>query len=455
MSRFALLASGLSGLLALVGCGDDGAARIPDAPPLPDGPDVIPSGPVNVTTLARCCIVTPLTPQAGVVVVAVQPDGSVGDSGTSDAEGKVTLDDVQEGATIAALYPEDADNRTQLSTIGGVKPGDELTFGDNYFRPDAMGTSPGGVTLQVPALPGLSSYEVLSPCGYFYGGASASMTVSTYEHCQTPTAPLALVAFGNDGPLASGFLPAAPFTDGAVATLSEWVPNTDVAISISGLDERTYLDLYGVAAYPLMPYDFYVDGDGEGSSYAGTVAMPATAPRTYALARLGRDGLPGRQRAFRAGSSPIALTAPALPWLAGVVVSADAGQAVWLQTPGTSDATVLRMMWYRPGGDEGYRYYFWNAILPPGTGKLDLDVPSPALQAFLPAPGDRVYLEVSLIDLASTADYDAVRAVPEWLATDPEAAVAAGDETTAALSYTADGGEGFAAVSARTAPRRR
>ncbi|MCX5744376.1 MAG: hypothetical protein NT062_17950, partial [Proteobacteria bacterium] len=163
--------SGLcSALFILVGCSDDPIKHLPDGPPAIDAPIGAPDAPsaaVTVTTLARCCTELPGTPQAAVPVAVIQPDGSLGEMAVTGADGKVTFHDVRSGATITAFYPENATFETTYVTMAGVKPGDDLTFGDHYYQPPLTTGTPGTATLSYPAFANAVHYQMYTTCGFF------------------------------------------------------------------------------------------------------------------------------------------------------------------------------------------------------------------------------------------------------------------------------------------------
>ena len=52
-------------------------------------------------------VVAPDTPKGNILVVGVNADGTLAGTATTDAAGKATLT-IREGATVTAIYPEDA-----------------------------------------------------------------------------------------------------------------------------------------------------------------------------------------------------------------------------------------------------------------------------------------------------------------------------------------------------------
>ncbi len=445
MRRFASIASGL--FACVTGCGDDGVHHLPDAPAADDaGIDAPVAGTVNITTNVRCCDLAPGTAQAGVRVIVTGRNNAVGATAMTDAQGKASVA-VHAGDSVTAVYPEDVPNlRTRLTTIAGVKPGDNLTFGDAYWVPPATGVD-GQLNVSWPAVTGANYYEVYTPCGsYFAGSATTTATIPLSAYCQTATAPIVFVAHDNNGLIvATSYLPAAPFTPGTLPAIT-WTPVTpSYAVSVSGLDAAIN-QVYLSSGVTFPSQITIANGDYPTiTAGAGTLsfAIPAGAQRAYGSMDLRRNGTRGRQTYMKAGAASAAFAAPTMPWLTGLAASPGDVQAVWLQTAGTYDAATLRFNWSHSVAVETH-YFDWNVILPPGVTSLNIGTPPAELAPYLPATTDDLGSDLVLVDLASATGYDALRALPEGRIMNPEAAVRAGDETAASVS-SFDGGEGFAA----------
>jgi hypothetical protein len=444
MSRFTAVASSLFAVAA--GCGDDGHFIPPDAgddaPPMVDAR---PSGAVTVTTMVRCCTVTPGTPQAGVTVAVAQPDGTLGETGVTDAAGQVSFANVQLGASITAIYPEDAYGTTDISTIAGVKPGDTLTFGENYYQPDIADAAPtGSVTFNYPH--SYYYYQVYGPCSVV-GSHSASASLSRRPGCDPATAAITLQAYDNNmNKVATAYLPAADFSGETPVTVESWSPDrTDFEVSMTGMTPPMSVGFEVVAPYPNARLYNYADvGEPTNGTASTMLTAPTTAPAIKTFAYVERGRLEGDQRVYVSGTSPVTFAAPTLPWLSAAIVNVKTGKAGWYQTEGTADGAVFHLEWNRwDDAAETSHYYRWNLVLPPGVTELELESPVPALAAVLPEIVDDVYApEVRLIDLSSTADYDAFRQLPEWRMTDVPSSILAGHEAMASESISADGGEG-------------
>lgn len=447
MRRFTTLVSGL--FACVTGCGDDGVHHLADAPVAPDaGIDAIATGTANVTAKIRCCAAPAGGPQEGVRVVVVHRDHTVGATAVTDASGKASVA-VQTGDAVTAVYPEDTvSNTTKIATFVGVKPGDNLTFGDAFDYAAPMLGTPGQLNVSWPAMAGAGYYYVFTPCGQFYGdGASLGATVNLYDYCQTPTAPMVFVAYDSAGViLASSYLPDAPFAPGTLPAIT-WTPITapNYALSVSGLDAAiSQLSFTAMVQYPSQ---LLVGAQANPLITAGSATANLTAPasglRNYETMDLRRSGTQGRQHYAKSNAATAAFTAP-LPWINGIAVSPGDGQAVWLQTAGAYDAATLHFNWNRYDGKVTH-FSEWSVILPPGLTALDLGTPPAELAPYLPTAVDNLGTSLVLVDLAAAANYDAIRALPEWRVMTPDTAIHAGEEAAMGMSVF-DGGEGFAAA---------
>jgi hypothetical protein len=470
MRRFAGISASLFACVA--GCGDDGKHHQAADGPLAidartidgavDGAvDANPAGDVTVSTRARCCTVAPGTPVAAVSIVVVQPDGTLGVGGVTNASGTLTLHGVLPGASITAIYPPDVNQDIAIATTIGVKPGDHLTYGDGYYTIPTTGTA-GTMTVNVPVLAAATSYGVYTPCGYFSNAAGTwSTTVTQSATCQVPTGAMAAVAYDGTGAIiASAYLPAANFANDAVVDLPAWTTNTagNVTTSVSGL--LADVNSVQLASYAVLDVNIqlgqstYPTLAGGAASYA--VTLPSALPRTYGYGEFYRPSLDHQfsLKAAAVGGTTVTLTPPTVPWLTSGVLTFDAalGTASWQQTAGTYDAAVLRIGWSRPdmATPPVTHFYNWNVIVPPGVTSFDFGHVPAALAGYVPIATDAVAsTNVKLIDLSTTTGYDALRQIPEWQCVHPDGAVEAGDVPAADYS----GGEGYAGgIATRHAP---
>lgn len=452
MRRFASLASGLFACVA--GCGDDGGARkLPDAPVLDDAPppDMLAAGTVNITTMSRCCTVAPNTPQPGILVVAVDADGTVAGTATTDADGKASLS-IKEGATVTAIYPEDNEHDTDVHTYVGVKPDDNLTFGDGYYAVNTLVPegSNGSMTINWTAQTGATGYQIHTPCQTYGSTDAATLTYSATlaYYCQTPTAPIVVAAVDANGKvISSAYVPAAAFTVNAIVDIAanQWVAQTadNFVLSMSGIDAV----VTDARLRANADFDRYILSNSESltpenGAASATFSLPGTAPHLYAEARLRRNGNYGAQTYYKGSPSPYAFDAPKLPWISDrAIINPAQNRVLWFETAGTYDAAVLFLQWQRNESKTSH-YFNWTVILPPNVADFTLGTPPAELAAFLPSPKDFVDADLQLVDLSSAASYDAARALPEWRITSAFSAVVTGDEPAAGITSD-DGGEGF------------
>jgi hypothetical protein len=225
-------------------------------------------------------------------------------------------------------------------------------------------------------------------------------------------------------------------------TATPWVTETanNFTASVTGLSTLTVeSDFQFVADYHgLSAYDS--DYPDITSGAASSVFTASAADTGFVNLSLYRNGNWGNQSSLKRGASPLALTAPTLPWLGALV--ATGSQAVWLQTSGAAfDAEILRFDWrtsvlaHGGSGGNNTTYWHWNIILPPSTTSFAFPTPPPQLAAYLPSDSTDIdNISLQFVDLSSAADYDAVRALPEYRVTDLYNAVRSGDEPSGTAS---------------------
>ena len=399
-----------------------------DAPPPTD---------VEVTTYVRCCGMPPLTTQAGVTVVAIQPNSDVV-TAMSDAAGHVTLHDIQANATVYVGYPESDAGMTTLVTVFGVKPGDHLVFGEKYTGSwDAHGTD-GILTVNLPAYAGADGYRVTSGCSSIQG--SSPISVPIVARCQTPTSTFASIAYNFETPIATSYATNVPYTPGTTYDAGAWIPSTPITVSISGL--------VGVTSY----VDFQVGSVGTGvpdgtlgraiptnGSISSTLIAPRSAPANFAYATPEAGPSGTGMHEFSARLATNATTAqivdPGIPWVGEV--TGDGTTMSWSQTSGPYDAASVSLSWSRLGADAKNHTFAWWLILPSGVTSTE-DYPTlPAeLEPFAMRPTDNGLSgpTVTLVDFTEAANYDDARTLPEWVLTYPTEAATGGDVEGVAIA---------------------
>jgi hypothetical protein len=453
MRRFAGVASTLFSTLMLPACGG-GTEKLPDAGQLPDGAqtvDGVPVGPVTVTTHVLCCDADAGATLGKVPVVAINPDGRVAGMGDTDANGDITFDAVEAGASITAIYAADGGEGggAQLQTVAAVEPGDHLHFGEGYFRANQTAGVDGTLTINFPAVTNGYYYNVVGPCGG--AGVYAPETTSTlyaYSYCAPATADLVFLAYdSNFYLLQSAVLPDASMTTGTLS-LPAWTPAATVTTQMTGIPSPVndvYLGTYAVFDYGNAGNNFYIQPDG--GTAETSFAVPVNGARLTTYAEIYRDGPFGSQEhsiASAATATSVALPTRTMPWIGPVLASGIDSRVTWAQNGDGGDAQVGYVDWSRCDGGEGECTYFdWTILAPPGVDTFTWGTFPAALAEFLPTEADFVDGEVQAVDLSDVDGYAAMRALPIWTAECPSCAVAAGEHPQSAVSYSGDGGEGF------------
>lgn len=401
-----------------------------DAPPPTD---------VEVTTYVRCCGLPPLTAQAGVTVVAIQPNSDVVVA-VSDAAGHATLHDIQANATVYAGYPESDAATTNLVTMFGVKPGDHLVFGEKYAGLwDAHGTA-GTLTVNLPAYPGADSYRVTTGCSSIAGASPISVPI--VARCQTPTSTFASIAYDFETPIATSYATNVPYTPGTTHDAGPWIPLTPINVSITGFADVTTNVDFDVGSVGTAASDgtFGREVPTKGA-ITSTLSAPRSAPAIFLDAMPERAFGDTSTHEFIVRLAPDAITGqlvdPGIPSIGGV--TGDATTMSWSQTPGAYDEASVPLSWIRVDADSTRHTFVWTVILPSGVTSFEKYPTLPAeLDPFVMRPADvpdsfsGAY--ITLVDFTEAADYDGARTLPEWALTYPLNAATAGDVAGVAVA---------------------
>jgi|GEM_PF-2979856 len=457
--QLALVTTGLFACLAACEDGGDNGSQPPLNLPPPSGFDAAAPAPpdasipedapattkVNVTAVSRHY--EPLesqAPRAGVSVYAISTAGALVGTVTTGADGKASVE-LPTGGSVTAVYPKGTQsNRVTVVTYMGVKPGDNLTFGDHDTQHMATPGTEGQLTVQWPAVANATSYEVLSPC-YETSTTNLTTTLSLWEGCQKPVAPVALIAYdGSEHVIASVFLPAAVYTPGSTLaiTAEQWVSQAatpSYGVTVTGLVPAVQsVNISATGEFERLWFDRSAYGIEPNQGTATTAfSLPSAALNKHGMARLWRGDYDGRQYFWKAGAAPLSIDASGRPWVTTAAASAEDRLVQWLQSPGTAyDAATVQLHW-SPSDDTRVT---WRVLLPPDETLFDFKAFPPELADFLPNASTGFDVGLRLIDLSSANSYDDVRALPEWHVMDPEGAVRLGDEPSVAA---ADGGEGY------------
>lgn len=412
-----------------VGCGqvknhpDAGADAAIDAMPAPVKATVL-------TTLGDGA------PDTTAKLVFQDPDGNVVSDVMVDAMGGAQAM-LPRGGTVTAIRittDTSANLVASLTTISGVKPGDDLTLG---LKASATITNQGGqttMTATFPAASGATSYQFYTSCG-FSGLSTTSpaspVTLSFRDSCHGTTFDLLGVAFGGTVPqfvkltnvnyqsggsfnVPVGFIPMANFT----VNLTN-IPDVVSSMSVSRSTMIGNLPVYGA-------------GVGVGDPPAGGLTVPVTFPQNVGTRSelsifMSRPDAEHGQRhevhtATLGTSASVDLGTLQLPWFTGITPTLTG--ATWtMVAPG--DAPDGMMTRWSGGWIDGTRSVSiaWSVVQPAEmTGMTLPRLPAayamldPGQQTVAVTPGT---MTLYMADFDNLAGYDELRQMPETLLTQP------------------------------------
>jgi hypothetical protein len=453
-------------LVATGGACGGGNDTLPDGPPTFDGeplpPDAIPLGPVTVTTRTRCCAGESGALVEGIDVVLIDADGTARAPVATDADGVARFEDVARGAAVTAIYPAGKSNNTELVTVLGVAPNDEIELGEQFFSERAGQAGEGSISW--PAYKGAVNFNIVDPCGPRFAGDVTSIVVQMYEWCQVDVADIRVLALDvNYQVLASGRIDDAAYVPGAALALAEWTPAIAVTATATGVPASAQAEVFlwlrstfdGNSAWYSTTYVDHAAGTAE-----AVLPLPADGERIAASIdfRHARGTFGRQEHSVVVGGTATAagLAVRELPWVGDTTVDLAARTASWTQDGGGAyDGAVVDASYFRPDvdGGEGGISYGWKVLIPAGVTSWAWDEVPKALADLLPAPDDDVDFDLQIVDLSQADGYDGLRQIPEWISTCPSCAAETGELTAPAdVSYSYDGGEGFVAGARR--PRR-
>lgn len=379
------------------------------------------SGTVTVTTYNRCCTGESGTVVAGVDIVVVHADGSVGDTAVTSAAGEATLD-VVAGDSVTAVYRDVSGGA--LATFVAVKPGDHLQFGEDFSN---SGSQTGTMTVSWPVQPA-SQFTVTHPCGQEYTSGTA-LNVTLYQYSDCATTPFDALVIANDVADSSviarwGLLADVPWTNGGNASLSAWQSPSNFTLTATGIP-----GLVGNASLEVAPMigarqgpRASLSGTPTGGSLSGTRTWATGGDGIVATAFFQRPGLFGPQAVLEpvaANSTQWVIDDPVqLPWMGQVISNAAAREVTWISDgAGSYDTTLMFVRWSHYGTDGGFFDYEWTFILPAGIDGFQLPELPGTLMPYLPEDDDSLYVSGGLLDIAADPTYDDIRVRPEWVLT--------------------------------------
>ncbi len=406
-------------LLAVAACGE--VASFADATEGPDidgsaidadtKPDALATGDVTVTATHACCTTT--GPAAGVDVIVVAPDGTVGDTVQTGGDGKATVA-VTAGDSITTILHEGTEH--YLSTHLGVEPGDELRVGGDYRPSVARGT----MNVSWPAYGGANYYYVFSPCGTNYVGGTppATTTAVTFrDDCGLETFDIVVVAYGTSGVSGWQIRPGNTFSNGGAIAVGALQGTGTFGVSLSGIPpEVTYYsasasgrltgggEIYG-GSYGLAPVNGTVNGTFPWTTAAAGTVVRTSMNRPNFLSQRSRELLPPTATTYnRTSVEP-------LPWLDDNFIANFAARAVtWIQDGEQPyDGAAVFLEYYVASG-----YYRWMIVAPPGVTNLRVPTLPTAFAAHDLQGQPGYYSGATLFDRGDVEDYAGFRGVPIW-----------------------------------------
>lgn len=219
-------------LALLVGCGDDGVNKLPDAPLAPDDAsiDAPTTGAVTLT------IVQDGNPQVDIDVFFLAADNSLVAKVPTNAQGVATAT-MGLGGSVTVVDPFLTKSSTRdVRTFVGVKPGDNLRLTSGNTAAQNASTN---FTLTLPVDGAASSYEVHTSCGtvYFSGGSgsgSGGTTIggpTTLYGCGATIDLLVEIFDANGAPIGSIYKAAVALAEGGTIDLGADVYTTPVPTS--------------------------------------------------------------------------------------------------------------------------------------------------------------------------------------------------------------------------------
>lgn len=414
---------------------------------------------LTVTTYSRCCTEPNHTLEPNIAVVVLKPDGSFDQMGTTDASGTVTFLGVAPGSSVTALYPVGTDYT--IATVLAVKPGDSITFGDEYTLVHGAGT--GTMTLDFPAVTNATTIAVYHSCGYDGATGTGLTTMTLNTTCDVTSGDLMMLAYDvNNNVIATGTLHAVAYGNGQTATLASWTPVTaQLQTMVSGLETMvTGATLHGEmivdgvsARYGSQAYPTLSGGTG-----GANMPVPNGGDRLFAFSQLYATGY-GEKEEFQRLASDVRTVnfgEPAMPWLGTPTYDAANQQVSWTSLgSGAYDGAYADVFWNRfDASIDTTRYYDWHVVIPPGVSMFSWTAPPTEIAPYVPATTDTIGGQLMLVDLSSSASYDELRAAPEWQLTCIGCTTLNGELPTGSSVALQAGAEGFSGFAPTTSAHR-
>ncbi len=401
------------------------------------GPDAPPQGTAVIVTKTEVSGITGAA-QANVPVISIGADGTtVLSSVTTDANGHASVM-VEAGGSVTAAYAHVApDQGNDFQTFVGVKPDDTLNFGGNTIVPTPAAMT--GYTMSWTAFPNATSYDVYFPCGSV-GIGSTSFSTTGYEntYCHQDQLDFLVLAYGSGGvPIGSLFTERTYVAGSTYPLGSLGAVSTNMTFNFTGLDPSYTSVDYGVEIIQEGRYVFSSGSSGQptGGAYTGMVPQwpQGQGDRTLAYLDLESAGqFTGVTLYDQFSSENVSWTVaspPAIPSIAedASFVSPAAGVANWFTTgTGTMTGQVIETFWSHTFGATPYQSS-WTLLVPPDARSLAFpQLPSPYKElTFQPEDQDNGF-DMQGFLIPSVANYDALRGMSFYQASQPSTAIANG-----------------------------
>jgi hypothetical protein len=346
----------------------------------------------------------------GVPVVFVEADDTLISHPVTDQDGVATAD-VHVGASATVVIT--TQGSTQMTTLLGLKPGDDIILGPRRGTP----TDAGNFTVSFATFSGAASYTVYGPCGGT-GTTTSPVVLPMQSDCKQDTMDLLVVAYdANNNPLASLTKTGVTFAAGGSTAITGTYQGvstftasyTNVPAAVTEIDyTRELPDDYG----------FTRGNSGVPSNGTFSSSVPAVqGGKALVLTNIATNM--GAQQTLQQSIQGNALTygmdvgATLLPWVGTPAVDiANHKITVAIDPTGTSgdmpDVFAAQTSYSRTVNQTTERYA-WLA-LGPTPGDIVLPTLPPEVGDVMPKPGDT--LETTLaISLESDAieSYDTIR----------------------------------------------
>lgn len=394
----------LLALAALPACDDDAA-----------------SGPVTITAArARTPAGQPTwgSPVAGVDVFVTRLDGSLGERGVTDAEGRLVLTADRGAWVTAVITTGPASNRShRVRSVAGVEPGDtlDLLVADAGVPTTSLGTFM--YSWQAVPPPAQTIVSITDRCGDHMivpPGTGSQLLTALYEHCAGDSDVLYLAHQGPAIAASSLHTPVAR-PPGGTHAVAAWTPPETRATRLHDLPADVATVTYWLA--PMVGTRISIVA-GNIAGVQGTTPMNGAAeadvtwPAGVAGAMLHaelRHAAGAAQRldvwTTRAGAIDVAAD-PLLPWITAAPVHDAAARTVtWTETAGAPADGVNVVIPYRDGT--------WQLLAPAGE-PLAVFPPLPDdVAALLVPPATPPAPRVRLFAYDAIGDYRGLRNLPE------------------------------------------